>query len=214
MTRLVYEQPREKLARKGVTALSNAELLQVIIGSGNAKTPVAKIAKKVAKVLAKSGPGVHPQELLAIPGVGIVRSGQILASFELATRYPGVPKSEAFRSLDSFKDFYHELSQISSQSLLYVTFDGAYRLISKRQVVLDKNASVAKQVQKVFADCITDSATSVFIAIGSKNQSLEPELFELNFVRSIYKTAELLGVSVRLLALVSKDGKNILKKSL
>lgn len=211
MTKNTYEQPREKLARKGAQSLSNAELLQVIIGSGNAKTPVTKIAKNVARVLEKSGPRVHPQELLAIPGVGIVRSGQIVALFELAARFPIAVKSDVFEDINSLKPLYQELTNVSSQSALYCTFDGAHRLILKRQVQLNKSNSVSKQVQKIFADCITDSANSIMVAIGSIDQQLQPELYELNFMRNVYKTAQLIGVSVRLIVLVSKDGENRLK---
>lgn len=212
MTNIQYEQPREKLAKKGAQALSNAELLQVIIGSGNAQISVTKIAKKVAKVLTKSGTAVHPQELLAIPGVGAVKAGQILATFELATRFASSPTSEVFITKESLKGLYRQLSEVRSQTILYVTFDGGNRVISKRQVGLHKNLSSAKQVQKLFADCLLDSAETVLVCIGYADQQLEPNLLELTLIRDVYKTSRLLSIPVRLCVLVSKQGERVMKE--
>jgi len=211
MTSVTYEQPREKLARKGVAALSNAELLQIIIGSGNAQASVAKIAKKVAKVLAVSGSSVHPQELLVISGVGKVKAGQILALFELAARFPALSSRDVFDSEVSFKNLYQGLPGSAKQTLLYATFDGAKRLIAKRELVMDESVSSVKRVQKLYAHCLTDSAASVFIALGYNKQQLEPDVTELSFVRDIYKTSQLLSIPVRQFLLVSKQGDRVLK---
>lgn len=212
MTSVQYEQPREKLAKKGAQALSNAELLQVIIGSGNAQVSVGKIAKKVAKVLAISGSAVHPQELLTIQGVGKVKAGQILALFELAARFPVLSGGEVFTTKESFEGLYKQLSKIHKQTILYITFDGGYRVIAKRQVELLKDVSIARQVQKLFADCLIDSAASVIIGIGHVRQKLEPDLIELNFIRDVYKTSRLLSMPVRQFVLISKDSERSMKE--
>ncbi|MFZ1301115.1 MAG: UPF0758 domain-containing protein [Candidatus Microsaccharimonas sp.] len=220
MTNAVYEMPREKLARKGVASLTNAELLQVIIGSGNAQVSVAKIAKKVTKVLAKSGSAVHPQELLVIQGVGKVKAGQILALFELASRFPILAQSQAFDSKDSLKVLYQELTAASVQTVIYATFDGAGRLISKRQFLVEathtgsSSAATARQLRRLFADCIADSAVSIMITVGWANQPLEPQLFELNLVRNINKTAQLLSLPIRYIGLVSQQGEYSMKGEL
>lgn len=213
METISYEQPREKLAKKGARSLTNAELLQVIIGSGNAQVGVVKIAKKVAKVLEVSGSNVHPQELLAIQGMGKVKAGQILALFELAARFPVISDQGRYSTKDELKSLYQSLARSTKQTVLYATFDGANRLISQRYFIIDKNITMSRQTRKIFADCITDSAASVVIAVGSKNQSLEPELMELNFVRDVYKTSQLLSIPVRLFVLISKEGENSLKEA-
>lgn len=46
-----YQRPREKLRQKGVASLSDTELLQVIISVGAPGIPVARIARKLLKVL-------------------------------------------------------------------------------------------------------------------------------------------------------------------
>lgn len=214
MRNVIYEQPREKLARKGASSLSNAELLQVIIGSGNAQASVSKIAKKVAKVLARSGPTVHPQELLVINGVGKVKAGQILALFELASRFPLIPTGNVYDTNQSLQTLYADIKTNVRQTILYASFDGAMRLIQNRQFVVNNSAPISRQVQKIFADCLTDSAASVVVAMGYNKQQLQPTIAELNFVRDVYQTAKLLSIQVRQLTLVSKQGHNVLKEDI
>lgn len=213
MKNSVCEQPREKLARNGARSLTNTELLQVIIGSGSAQASVSKIAKKVAKVLSKSGSFVHPQELLGIKGVGHVKAGQILALFELAARFPAATKSAVYADSSSFKEFYKDIPNHTKQHIVYATFDGAYRLIRKREIDNTQNTSVVKVAQRVFADSISDSATSLFVAIGHAHQELEPNLRELTIIREINKTAHLLSIHIRQIILVSKTATFAVKES-
>lgn len=212
MNTLYDNQPREKLASLGVAALSTTGLLQVIIGSGTAQASVYKIAKKVAKVLEKKGSTVTPNELILVRGVGTVKAGQIVALFELATRYPVFSKGEMYTNGRSLESLYADIRTLPLQTLLYVTFDGAGRVLSKRHLTVQSDATVARQVRKVFADCLSDSAVSILLAIGWVQQALEPSLVELNYVRDAYKTAELLGIPIRSFALVSSAGVHVIRE--
>lgn len=52
------DRPREKLQAKGVSALSDFELLQALIGSGNAQADVSKIARETLKIIKANGANV------------------------------------------------------------------------------------------------------------------------------------------------------------
>jgi DNA repair protein RadC len=213
MTTIEYDLPREKMAAKGVTSLTSIELLQVIIGSGTAAFPVVKIAKKVSKVLQKSGSSVTSTDLTSIKGVGTVKAGQIVALFELASRYPILAKANIYQTPDMLNNLYQGISHASKPTLLYITFDGAGRIIAKRQVEIDVSISSSRQVRKVFADCLSDTASSIVFAIGYSDQPLDASMTELSIVRGAYKTAQLLDISIRSFALVSKQGVQTLKES-
>jgi DNA repair protein RadC len=213
MNTVDYELPREKMATKGVASLSSVELLQVIIGSGTAAFPVVKIAKKVSKVLQKSGSSVTTADLAAVKGVGAVKAGQIVALFELASRYPILAKSTIDHSPHLLENLYRDIAHAAKRTLLYITFDGAGRVIAKRQVEIDSTLSSSRQVRKVFADCLSDTASSIAFAIGYTDQPLEATLEDLSMVRSAHKTAQLLDISIRSFALVSDKGNQMLRES-
>jgi DNA repair protein RadC len=213
MNTVEYELPREKMATKGVASLSSVELLQVVIGSGTAAFPVVKIAKKVSKVLQKSGSSVTITDLTTIKGVGAVKAGQIVALFELASRYPLLAKATIDHSPHLLENLYLDIAHAAKRTLLYITFDGAGRVIAKRQVEIDSTMSSFRQVRKVFADCLSDTASSIAFAIGFTNQPLEATLEDLSIVRSAHKTAQLLDISIRSFALVSDKGIQMLRES-
>src|SRR5688572_30749175 len=81
------DRPREKLTRKGQAALSDFELLEVLIGNGAGKIDVGSIARHVQKLLQKGTQHVNLDSLIKINGVSVATASKILASLELAKRH-------------------------------------------------------------------------------------------------------------------------------
>ena len=81
------DKPREKLATKGVEALSSKELLIVILGKGIKGRDVTVLAIAILKLIENERENVTLEKLQKVQGVGKARAGQILASFELAKRH-------------------------------------------------------------------------------------------------------------------------------
>jgi DNA repair protein RadC len=80
----LYQRPREKLRIKGAEALSIAELLQIILGSGSSKISGAKIARLIEKLFVENR--VNYETLICTEGVGEAKACQILATIELSRR--------------------------------------------------------------------------------------------------------------------------------
>ena len=83
------ERPREKMLAKGAGAMSNAELLAILIGSGTRKENVLEVANR----LLAAGEGrlsklasMDPEEVMAMEGIGKVRYSSIASAFELGKR--------------------------------------------------------------------------------------------------------------------------------
>jgi len=82
-----FGRPREKLKEKGAACLSDAELVAVILGSGQGGQEVMSIATRAARVIAKSKGQLDLEKIAAVKGIGPAKAAQILAGFELARRY-------------------------------------------------------------------------------------------------------------------------------
>ena len=80
-------KPREKLEEKGVKALSDKELVMILIGKGSNGHTIEEVAEKVLKVLDK---GSEPllTDLKYIPGMGQAKATAVLAALELGRRRP------------------------------------------------------------------------------------------------------------------------------
>src|ERR1700761_4193379 len=123
-----YDRPREKVKAKGVGILSDIELLQLMIGSGTGRMPAVKIAKRTRQVLKRHGSGVTYDQLAAINGLGPARTSQMLAMFELASRYP-VQKRQVILNTGDARQQQLLKDKPSISELGYITLDGAGRLI-------------------------------------------------------------------------------------
>src|SRR5436853_6808335 len=78
------DRPREKLCIKGPAALSDFELLEVLVGTGNAGNDLGTLARQILKVLQKGTDALTLESLTIIKGVSITTAGKLLASIELS----------------------------------------------------------------------------------------------------------------------------------
>ena len=82
-----FSRPREKLMAKGASALSDPELIALILGSGTQKLDVMTLASKLARIIQDKKGELSFELLSGIEGIGPAKASQILAGFELARRY-------------------------------------------------------------------------------------------------------------------------------
>ena len=81
-----HDRPREKLLCKGAAALSDQELLAVLLGKGTPRMDVMTLAGKLARVIDEKGLGVRAEDLTNFDGVGDAKATLILAAIEFARR--------------------------------------------------------------------------------------------------------------------------------
>ena len=207
-----YDRPREKMRDKGVTALSNTELLQVIIGSGSAGLPVTNIARKLEKVLRENGSAIGMDKLLTIRGLGTVKAGQILAGLEYAHRLEFQEAEYSNKVVDVLSDLYSDIRVAKKQTLMYVLFDGSGKMIGNDFYILDSSVHTARIARKLFGEALAQSTASVLVVIGYEHQVLEPSMYELSLARDIFSTAKLLSISIKSIVLVGTKGEYVLNR--
>ena len=207
-----YDRPREKMRDKGVTALSNTELLQVIIGSGSAGLPVTNIARKLEKVLRENGSAIGMDKLLTIRGLGTVKAGQILAGLEYAHRLEFQEVEYSNKVVDVLSDLYSDIRVAKKQTFMYVLFDVSGKMIGNDFYILDTSVNTARIARKLFSEALAQSTASVLVAIGYEHQILEPSMYELSLARDIFSTAKLLSISIKSIVLVGTKGEYVLKR--
>lgn len=206
-----YDRPREKLQKKGAAALTNVELLQILIGSGTAQASVTRIARKVLKQLTKYGNAISHEMLLEVTGLGPARASQIVAAFELASRYPISNKQLTIDSNEKARGLLVELTLAHSSRLVYLTLDGAKRLIAKRTIRINDSTHPSELLRGIFSNVVTDQAAGILIAIGHVNHTLDPSMFELSLARDLNGMAQLFIVTIHDLLLMNKTAERSLR---
>ncbi len=189
------DRPREKLLAKGSGALSDFELLQALIGSGNAQADVSQIARETLKLFKQNGANITYEDLKRVSGLGPARITEILAALELSRRYL---IDDERPIIDSPERAVEQLSDIRDKKQEYfvcMTLDGANRLIAKRIITIGTlNASLVHP-REVFADAITDRAASIIVAHNHPSGSLEISLSDIETTVRLKDVSRLTGIN-------------------
>lgn len=156
--------PRERMARLGPSAVSNAELIAVVLGSGRAGRPVGDIARALSGRGLRTLASFGPDELARESGLGIVQGLRLAATFELGLRAqrervperPFVPNAEAAARLLLPR---HALRATEAFGILCL--DARLRLVSERIVSTGGRSAVSVTPADVFHAAILERARSV-----------------------------------------------------
>lgn len=179
---------------KGPEVLSNAELLQILIGSGNAQSSVARIAKRSLKQLTKYGAKISFVELQQVKGLGPARTCQIIAAFELASRFPVLRADPVISSVDDLLAVADDVRSRDESQVVFVTLDGGKRLIAQRTLPASEEADSLGILRSIFTQAISDNAASIEMVFGSRNRKLELSLFEQGLVHDFRQMAQVLDI--------------------
>lgn len=197
----LYERPREKLHYKGAKSLSQAELFQILIGSGTPKYHVAKIAREVVKLLEDRKESLGYNDLKLIKGLGQAKICQILAVLELCRRHVSLDPLAATANA-SFN--VETLKKAKRQLFVYETYDGQGALIKRRQLAtLFKDSR--SLIRRIAAEVITDNAARISFALGSSLQHTSLNEDELVFLKTLTDSVAILQVSINTIILVDKQ---------
>jgi len=111
----LFDRPREKIIDRGSEALSDIELMAILIGSGTKKHPVEKLAGRALEVIDISPGIINADDFLSIEGIGPAKAALLAASFELSRRI----YSPRNRKISAPSDIYPLLSHYGDRPQEY-----------------------------------------------------------------------------------------------
>ena len=187
------DRPREKLQRKGVAALSDFELLEVLIGSGTKGADVGFIAKKIQKLLQKGADSLTYESLTAIKGVSIATAGKIMSALELTRRHL-VRDVTPLLTGDDILARLEDLRTKKQEHFVCLSLDGGQRLIAQRTITIGTLDSVLAHPREVFADAVADRAASVIVAHNHPSGDTTPSAQDISLTQQLASSGQLLGI--------------------
>lgn len=188
------DRPREKLQAKGASALSDFELLQALIGSGNAQADVSKIARETLKIIKANGANVTYDQLQHVTGMGAAKVTEILAALELSKRYLLTSDQPIIDSPEKAVEQLADIRDKKQEYFVCMTLDGANRLIAKRIITIGTLTASLVHPREVFAEAITDRAASIIVAHNHPSGSLESSQADRDVTLRLKDAGELLGI--------------------
>ncbi|HJX30993.1 MAG TPA: DNA repair protein RadC [Thermodesulfobacteriota bacterium] len=200
-----FNRPREKMAAQGPEALSDVELLSIILGSGVKGKNVIQVAQSILRTLAKQREKVELNSLLAIEGIGLAKACQIVASLEFARRR----SSKDLLIIQKAKDVLPLIMPIADKKqehFLCLSLNGANEVIGNRVVTVGLLNSSQVHPREVFADAISDRAAFVILAHNHPSGVLKPSSEDITINQQLIDAGKILGITVLDHIIITKKG--------
>ncbi|HEV8374607.1 MAG TPA: DNA repair protein RadC [Candidatus Polarisedimenticolia bacterium] len=207
-------RPREKLLKYGSRALTNTELLAVLLGSGVEGGNVLQVAEDLMRRHgAEALPGLSLEAWRSSRGIGIVKACQLTAAFELARRI--LVRSEGEFRVGSPREAYdlvRDLKRARKEHLVALYLDAQNFLIRRETITIGSLNTTRTHPREILQPAILHSALSFVLVHNHPSGSLEPSRDDLDFTRSIARAADLMGVTLADHLIVSPRGYVSLKE--
>ncbi len=187
------ERPREKLQVKGPEALSDLELMAILLGSGTKGSDVLTVAGRIVKVLDGRNEKLSLGELQKIEGVGPAKASLIAAALEFARRRIR-PEGLRISFPPDVLPLIRHFADRRQEHFICVSLNGANEVIATRVVSVGLVNKTQVHPREVFADPITDRASAVIVAHNHPSGSLEPSKEDLDITAQLKSAAEILGI--------------------
>lgn len=189
------DRPREKLLRKGAAALSDQELLAILLGKGTPGMDVLQLASKLVKVIDAKGLGVQTQDLQKFAGVGDAKSALIIAALEFARRRIKPEGARITTPSDLLPHIRHYADR-KQEHFLCASINGANEILNIRVVSIGLIDRAPVHPREVFADALTDRASAIIVAHNHPAGSLEPSAADIDITAQLKAAGDIIGLSL------------------
>ena len=189
------DRPREKLLRKGATALSDRELLAVLLGKGTPGMDVMTLAAKLARLIDEKGLEVKAEDLSQFAGVGDAKATLILAAIEFARRRIKPEGAKIVTPADLLPHVRHYADR-KQEHFLCASINGANEILNIRVVSIGLIDRRPVHPREVFADALSDRASAIIVAHNHPAGSLEPSLSDVEATQQIKAAGDVLGITL------------------
>jgi len=196
------ERPRERLIRDGEAALSNAELLGILIGGGTIEETAVDLGRRLLRECGtlRELSTKTTRELCAIRGIGTARAAQLKAAFALAARLmaegPLDPGRQYCSSQAIFEAFYPRLRDTRKEVFLVVLLDTKNRIIRTVRVSEGSLSSSLVHPREVYSAAIRESASAVLFVHNHPSGDPTPSTEDLRLTQRLKDVGDTVGIRV------------------
>jgi DNA repair protein RadC len=196
------DRPRERLAQAGPGALSNAELLAILLRVGVEGENAVRLAERLLNQIGGL-PGLHRasvSDLCALKGIGAAKSAQLVAAIELGRRI-AVAAPEERRVIRSPADaanlLMYELSGEAQEYLYAVFLDTRNRVIGKPFEVYHGSLNTALiRIGEVFREAIKVNAAGLIVVHNHPSGDPSPSPEDVAVTRALAEAGKLLDIEL------------------
>jgi DNA repair protein RadC len=187
--------PREKLLAMGAKALTDEELLSVMIGSGNRGCSVQSIASRVLPALDLTGQQVDVSAIQRVRGIGPSKALLLAAAMEFSRRRIR-PEGIKIRGAKDVLPLLHHLLDRPQEHVVSISLSGAHEVLKLRTVSIGLLTSCPIHPREIFVGPISDHAYSVILAHNHPSGDPTPSSEDRAITQQVARAAKTLGMKL------------------
>lgn len=198
------ERPYEKCEEFGVSSLSDAELLAVIIKSGTHGERSVDLARRLLVSLDKDGRlcGLNScslEDLRKINGVGRVKAIQLVCAAELGRRLVADNRRNSLDlfNAESVAAYYTPLlSHLQKETVMLLHADGKGRIFAEETISVGTVNSALISPREVFLSALTHKSVNIFLIHNHPSGDPSPSIQDIQVTERIAASGRLLGIDL------------------
>lgn len=194
------DRPREKMMLHGVSALSNAELLAILIGSGNTEDSAVELMRKV---LADYSNNLNElgkasiDELCRYKGIGPAKAITILAASELGKRRKEEKVEDRMAILSSkdvYECFYPLMCDLPTEECWVLLLNQASKIIDKVKIGAGGLNATAVDVRCILREALLKRASAIALCHNHPSGSIRPSREDDRLTQQVNQASQCMNI--------------------
>lgn len=193
--------PREKLLKRGISVLSDIELLQILIGSGVKGRNFKQISKSVMQEIQqaiKKQSSIELKRLIRIEGVGEVVAMRVLCGIELGKRVYGIYDQEKVVVTDSQSAYtiFKDMQNLKRERVDMLCLNSRFEYISRESVAMGSLNCANLSPREVAYTALTNNSAFVILAHNHPSGDSSPSKEDVELTKNLNDGLNLIGIQL------------------
>jgi len=194
------ERPRERLIKNGASALSDSELLAIILRTGSKKENVINLSQRIlGEYNIKQLSQINLTQLMKIHGIKESKATQISACFEIARRlesFNSVEKPKISSPEDVYRRLFPRMREQKKEMFIELCLDTKNQILKEEIISVGSlNANVVHP-REVFKLALTESAAHIIVAHNHPSGDPTPSREDIEITKKLVETGNIMGITV------------------
>jgi DNA repair protein RadC len=196
------EKPREKLLLKGPAALSDAELIAILLGTGSGKETALDLARKILNLAGNhlmTLARLNAEELKSIPGIGDAKALTLVAAIELGRRKSSAELNtdeQISRSDQLFRLLSPHLSDLSHEEFWAVYLTRNNKVIRAKCVGQGGLSATIADPKIIFKHALDLRAAGLVLAHNHPSGNINPSQQDKDLTKRLKHAADVLDIAL------------------
>lgn len=196
------DQPREKLLYKGKAALSDAELVAILIGSGSKNESAVELCKRILASVDNNLSALGKlsiKQLMEFKGIGEAKAITIAAALELGRRRRGedaLEKKQITSSKSVFELMQPIIGELQHEEFWIIYLNNSNKVLQKNQLSKGGITGTLVDVRLVLKTALEVGATSLILAHNHPSGTLKPSEADKQITSKLKTAAQSLDIKV------------------